>query len=84
MTSFYEDETPVIATFGTVFQEQVCPDISADETCEGTVSEFVEVFFGGKFQWDNLWIDAVVLGGYLILSRVSTFLALRYFNYTST
>lgn len=52
--------------------------------CNGTVSEYMDTFFGGKFNRGNLSTDVWVLTGFLIGARLITFLALKYFNYTST
>ena len=84
MSVLSDNQTPVIATPGTAFYETMeCPEknVNADGECTGTVSQFVEVFFGGKFNINHMWYDALVLGLYLLLARVVTYYGLMKFNY---
>lgn len=51
------------------------------EPCQGTVSDFIDVFFGGVFTDDHISRNALILGGILILTRVLTFAGLKYIRY---
>lgn len=79
---FYNLTTPVIATEGSNFYRELgCMD---DTPCVGTVWEYVDSFFGGRFQRSHLYYDIIILGVILTLSRVVTFLALKHFNFTAS
>ena len=57
---------------------------NANTECSGTMSEFVEFYFGGKFTVDHFFLDVGVLLGYLVLARLLTWFALKKFNYVNT
>jgi hypothetical protein len=88
-TTLLGDMRPVLATPGSAFyfdciEAQQLPDGQEwpeDQECIGTVDDFVNTFFGGKFSKDHLWYDILALALYLISARVLTFFALKYFNY---
>lgn len=88
MTQFNEDQTPVEASPGSAFYFFLIDsgdcNPEADAVCTGTVEEFLDQFFGGKFSRDHVWYDAVVLGAYLVVARLATLWALKKFNYTSS
>ena len=83
MSVFSDNKTPVIATPGSTFYESICSpqNLPAGEECTGTVSDFVNDFFGGKFSKDHMWYDALILGLYLLLARVATYFGLMKFNH---
>lgn len=85
MTMFSGDDSLVLATPGSDFYYEVCPDDSAaGEDCTGTVDDFIDVFFGGRFSRDHVIYDAVILGVFLVLARATTVFGLWYFNYMNT
>uniref|UniRef100_A0A7S1V0Y6 ABC transporter domain-containing protein n=1 Tax=Grammatophora oceanica TaxID=210454 RepID=A0A7S1V0Y6_9STRA len=97
MAIFQEDERMVIANDGSEFFEFLISDERSEgpsdlppcnrqevDYCEGFVTEYIWVFFGGRFRRENLRTNILVLALYLIAARVFTFVALRKFKYTST
>jgi hypothetical protein len=87
LAQFGGDERPVIAVNASDFykylvSEELC-DESDTEPCEGSVAEFVDVFFGGRFNEDNEIQDILVLALFLVSARVMTFFALKHFNFSS-
>lgn len=82
---FTADNRTVFAEDDSVFFHDMGCEIGIDDGgCKGTVSQFVYSFFGGRYNSDNILQDAVVLGLYLVLARVLTFLALTYINFSAT
>lgn len=55
-------------------------------TCNGTVEQYCDNFFGGEFKFERTRAarDAIILGAFLIIARVATFFALKYLRFTST
>lgn len=53
-------------------------------TCHGTMTEFVDFFFDGKFTVSHRPIDVGVLFFCLFLARLLCWVALKYFNYVNT
>jgi hypothetical protein len=86
MSLFNDDPTPVVATPGSIFYEATCPqqNLAPNVECTGSVSAFVDVFFGGKFQVEHIWYDIFVLAVYLVLARVVTYYGLMKCNYMNT
>jgi hypothetical protein len=84
MSVFAYNDTPVLATTGSTFYESLGCSETTDEECTGPLYDFVQVFFGGKFQRDHIWYDALACGMYLIAARVVTYYGLKYFNYMNT
>ena len=83
MSTFNDDQRPVLASPGSSFYNTLCgEDWPEEEDCIGTIDDFVQDFFGGKFQRAHLWYDIFALTMYLISARILTFFALKYFNYT--
>jgi ABC-2 type transporter len=80
---FYNETTPVVATPGSNFYENLgcSPDMEGE--CVGTVWGYVDTFFGGKYQREHLYYDAMVLGFYLTLARLVTYFALKHFTFTA-
>jgi hypothetical protein len=85
LAQYWGDERPVLATENSEFWDFLgCEELEPGEECYGTVTQYLWVFFGGKFNIDNLVQDIFVLALFLVLARVTTFFALKKFNYTNT
>ncbi|KAG7357215.1 multidrug ABC transporter ATPase [Nitzschia inconspicua] len=85
ISQYWGDERPVLAVQNSDFWNFLgCDDLEEGEDCYGTVTQYLWVFFGGKFNKDNELQDILVLALFLVIARVSTFFALRAFNYTNT
>jgi hypothetical protein len=80
-SQFHDVMTPVIAVPGSQFFTSLGCEIGQDEICEGPVKEYVNAFFGGKYVYSHLIMDALVLGAYLTFARILTYIALKKFNY---
>lgn len=88
VSQYWGDTRPVIASQGSEFWHFLGCD-EPDDTdfgseCVGDVTQYVWVFFGGKFSSKHELLDIVVLSVFLLLARVSTFYALKRFQYTNT
>jgi energy-coupling factor transporter ATP-binding protein EcfA2 len=82
-TQFRELKIPVVADpYSPFFFSLNCT--AADEPCVGTIDEYSEFAFGGRFTIDNFWLDVSVLLGYVVLARLLTWFALKRFNYVNT
>jgi hypothetical protein len=97
VTQFAGNEGPVIPQYASPYffylncTADISPDqlpFSAEEAlpmdCLGTIDDYVNYFFGGRFTIDNFWIDVVVLLAYMILAKFVTEFALWKFNYVNT
>lgn len=86
VAQYWEDYRPVVATQGSEFSIWLGCDEGTDnaESCQGTVQQFVWVFFGERFDRAHLVQIILVLTLYLIVARVATFFALKKFQYTNT
>jgi len=95
VTQFNYDQRPVIATQGSVFYQYLidqgsgtCKTMTNSTTslqeCVGTVSQYVQSFFGGRFRHSHIYYDAIILGVYLAFGRLLTYIALRKFNFMAT
>jgi hypothetical protein len=86
LAQYWGDTRTVIASDGSEFFEWLgCDTLEADSPpCTGDVTQYLWVFFGGKFRSENQLQNVFVLALYLVTARVTTFLALRAFNFTST
>ena len=85
-SQFSQDTRTVCANTDSMFYNDLnCTIVQTDIqcSCNGTVTEFFYVYFGNRFQHDNLFLNALVLGFILLLARLLTFWALKQFNYTS-
>jgi hypothetical protein len=72
----------VVADPGSEFEEYLMETshcISGE--CTGTVTEFVYVFFGGDFGMNGPMVSCIVLGVVLTLSRILTWVALKYIRF---
>mmetsp|Transcript_24065 Transcript_24065/g.35309 ORF Transcript_24065/g.35309 Transcript_24065/m.35309 type:complete len:399 (-) Transcript_24065:34-1230(-) len=83
-TQFHDDNRTVIATIGSKFFDDLDCKKDATEVCSGTVAQFMESFFGGRFKHSNRFLDIGILAALLIVSRLLTWLALRKRNFSST
>jgi ABC-type cobalamin/Fe3+-siderophores transport system ATPase subunit len=80
---FDEDERLVFATDNSqFFLDQGC-SVNQMFACNGTVSDFVQSYFGGKFVESHILMNTGILAAYLVVARLATFLALKHFNFTS-
>lgn len=85
LSQYKGDQRTVTANAGSEFYNWLgCDRFDYGESCEGTVEQYVWVFFGGNFNGGNLYLDVLVLALFLILARVVTFFALRKFQFTKT
>jgi hypothetical protein len=83
-TQFYGVDYKVIAEqYSPFYYNQNC-DQTPMEECSGTMSEYVDFYFGGRFTKDNLGLDLGVLFFCLFLARLLCWVALRQFNYVNT
>lgn len=80
---FYNETTPVVATLGSEFYDSLECSPDMEEECIGTVWGYVDTFFGGHYQREHLYYDILVLGFYLTLARLVTYLALKHFTFTA-
>lgn len=80
---FYNDDRQVIVTSGSDYWDFLdCSSIAVDGKCEVTVSDYVNAFYGGHFNRDNVMRNALILGAILLVVRASTFVALKKLTYT--
>jgi len=85
LSQYWDDQRIVTANAGSEFYIWLgCDRFGYEQPCVGTVEQYVWVFFGEKFNDDNLYLDVLVLAFFLILARVVTFFALSKFQYTNT
>lgn len=85
LAQYWGDERPVLAEENSEFWDYLgCAELEGEEDCYGSVTQYLWVFFGGKFNIDNELQDIFVLALFLVIARVSTFFALKAFNYTNT
>ena len=87
MISQYAGDTrTVIADNGSSFYDFLgCNDnnTSGQAVCNGTATQYVDDFFGGLYNEDNMVQDILVCALFLVSARVLTFFALKKFNYTN-
>lgn len=83
LAQFHNDNRTVFAVNGSDFYTELACNTDDIYPCNGTVDEFITVFFGGQFNKDNELQDILVLALFLVIARVTTFLALKYFNYSN-
>jgi hypothetical protein len=82
LAQFHNDERMVIAVNDSEFYDFLDCDKYISNTCNGTVTQYIHVFFGGKFNKDNELQDILVLALFLVAARVATFFALKRFNFS--
>lgn len=83
LAQYHSDERTVIAVQDSEFYEFLGCDPSTSSACNGTVEQFVDVFFGGRFKKENEVQDIIALALFLVIARLMTFLALRHFNFSN-
>jgi ABC-type transport system involved in multi-copper enzyme maturation permease subunit len=84
MSQFAGINTPVVTTANSPYYFYLGCGDDVDQECLGTIDNYVQFFFGGKFSKDKFWLDIGVLLGYLVLARLLTWFALKKFNYVNT
>lgn len=85
LAQYWNDQRPVIAAEKSEFYDWLgCVDQSEEAPCAGTMTQFLWVFFGGRFNIDNELQNIVVLALFLVTARITTFFALKICNYTNT
>jgi ABC-type multidrug transport system ATPase subunit/ABC-type multidrug transport system permease subunit len=81
-------EDPVLAEPGSLYYQYLGCGVRAGATAStcssGTMSSYLDYYFGGKFTQSHLLMDGLVLCGYLILALLLTAFALKKFNYVNT
>lgn len=83
MSVFYNDNRQVIVSKGSDYYYDLnCNSTPENDDCQVTVSEYVKVFFGGQFSRDHIARNAIILGGILLVVRISTFVALKKLTYS--
>jgi hypothetical protein len=85
---FHQDDRPVQASFGSEFYEFLAENkINGcgfdEDSCIGTMSQYVDVFFGFEYSHENLLRNAIILGSVLTFARVSTWVALKYIRFST-
>lgn len=84
ITQYSDDRRSVVAVEDSDFFVYLgCDGRNSTDVCIGTVGDYVDNFFGGRFTPDHLLQDIFVLALYLVSARVMTFFALKYFNFSS-
>jgi hypothetical protein len=85
LAQYWGDDRPVLAVENSPFWDFLgCDELEEGEACYGTVTQYVWVFFGERFNANNEIQDIMVLALFLVVARVTTFCALRNFTYTNT
>ncbi|KAL7580109.1 hypothetical protein ACA910_012870 [Epithemia clementina (nom. ined.)] len=72
------DSGVVVANEGSAFWDALNCTEGQSEPCVGPVYQYIQVFFGGEFSDDHVARNALILGGILTMTRLSTWLALKY------
>jgi hypothetical protein len=86
MSLFSDDNRTVVANVGSdfyVYLEEVGDCSTVNTTCSGTISQYVNVFFGFVYTVENQKRNACILGFVLVLARVLTWVALKYIRFAS-
>lgn len=83
LAQHYDDQRTVIAVNNSEFYDFLMCGNESFTQCNGTVEQFVHVFFGGRFNKENELQDILVLALFLVVARVMTFYALQKFNFSS-
>jgi hypothetical protein len=86
MALFSKDLRRVVANVDSSFYMFLVDDgqciMGQEERCDGTISEFVDVFFGFEYSVRHKR-NAVILGFILFLARILTWVALKYIRFAS-
>jgi len=76
------NSAPVVADTGSEFEAYLMDSSHCLRAhCQGTVTEFVHVFFGGDFGMHGPMVSGIVLGVILTMVRVLTWVALKYIRF---
>jgi hypothetical protein len=82
LAQFHGDNRTVIAVNNSDFYDFLeCAEFNINP-CNGTIEQYIHVFFGGRFNKDNELQDILVLALFLVTARVVTFFALNSFNFS--
>lgn len=82
MSLFSNDTRPVVANVDSdFFMFLNCTQGQTE--CIGTISQYVDVFFGFEYTEMNKSRNAGILGFVLVLARVLTWVALKYIRFSS-
>ncbi len=84
LAQYHADERTVVAVNNSEFYDFLGCNDRVVVQCNGTVEQFVYVFFGGRFNKSNEVQDILVLALFLVTARVMTFYALQKFNFSNT
>lgn len=83
LAQYYGDQRTVIAVNNSEFYDFLGCNDNLVSPCNGTVEQYVYVFFGGRFNKQNELQDILVLALFLVSARVMTFYALKKFNFSN-
>ncbi|KAG7360096.1 ABC-2 type transporter-domain containing protein [Nitzschia inconspicua] len=84
-TQFADNDTPVYPEFASPYFFYLnCTETDFHSECFGTIDNYVQFFFGGRFTLENFGLDVGVLVAYMILAKCVTEFALWKFNYVNT
>ncbi|KAG7353935.1 ABC transporter-like protein [Nitzschia inconspicua] len=84
-TQFADNDTPVYPEFASPYFFYLnCTETDFHSECFGTIDNYVQFFFGGRFTLENFGLDVGVLIAYMILAKCVTEFALWKFNYVNT
>eukprot|EP00934_Nitzschia_sp_Nitz4_P005895 Nitzschia sp. Nitz4//scaffold51_size120721//34259//39017//NITZ4_003720-RA/size120721-snap-gene-0.33-mRNA-1//-1//CDS//3329553841//5885//frame0 len=84
MAEYADDERIVMAVDNSEFYDYLgCGEYNIPN-CNGTVEQYVDVFFGGRFNKNHQRQNITVLAFILVAARVLTFYALGKFHFSNT
>jgi hypothetical protein len=83
LAQFADDNRTVFAVNRSEFYTELGCERADIYPCNGTVDEYITVFFGGRFNQENELQNILVLALFLVVARVMTFFALKYFNFSA-
>eukprot|EP00522_Entomoneis_paludosa_P007380 CAMPEP_0172455684 /NCGR_PEP_ID=MMETSP1065-20121228/12192_1 /TAXON_ID=265537 /ORGANISM="Amphiprora paludosa, Strain CCMP125" /LENGTH=1539 /DNA_ID=CAMNT_0013208153 /DNA_START=180 /DNA_END=4799 /DNA_ORIENTATION=- len=78
---YRDDESVVIADEGSDFWDDLGCTPQMTSVCSGSVNEYIRVFFGGDFGEDHIARNTIILGFILVITRLLTWLALKYIRF---
>jgi hypothetical protein len=80
---FNDDDRTVVADEGTEFYDFLQITCAEEECTEGTVDQYIDVFFGGEFSGSSvIRNNTIILGFILVVTRVLTFVCLKYIRFS--
>jgi len=83
LAQYNGDNRTVLAVNNSEFYDYLGCDARVVTRCNGTVEQYVYVFFGGRFNSQHELQDILVLALFLVTARVMTFFALKKFNFSN-